>query len=327
MMIIQRPSRMRERWRRHLLSAAVGALSLTAVSADAARAIEVSASGASGPSSQDRSLKEAAMTPLEHAASRRLIREGLDIIYSVQGTGPSIVLIPSLGRGAEDFDLLAAGLAADGFRVIRPEPRGFGGSTPLRDGETLHDMARDIAAVIEAERAGPVIVAGHAAGNWTARVLAFDRPDLVRAVALLAAIVTGEAPRDIRASISGSFDFSLPVSERLKHLTRAYFAPGADASVWLEGWRPDVASAQRAAARATRDTAWIRVADVYPTLYLGAAQDVISPPPSLEALREVIGPKAQLSVVADAGHALLPEQPEATLAALRAWIADLPPEK
>lgn len=264
------------------------------------------------------------MTVLEHPAPRRLVRGDINIIYYVQGAGPTIVLIPSLGRGAEDFDVLAVGLAAAGFRVLRPEPRGFAGSTPLRDGETLHDMARDIAAVIEAEKAGPAIVAGHAAGNWQARVLARDRPDLVRAVALLAAIVGGEAPSEIRASITGSFDPALPASERLRHLTRAYFAPGADARVWLEGWRPDVATAQRAAARATLDKSWIPVADIYPTLYIGAAEDVISPPPSLEELRNAIGPKASLAVVANAGHALLPEQPEATLAALLTWVAELP---
>ena len=37
---------------------------------------------------------------------------------------------------------------------------------------------------------------------------------------------------------------------------------------------------------------------------------------SLEALQAVMGPKAALVVVPRAGHALLPEQPEATARAL-----------
>ncbi len=196
--------------RRVLLACVAGAIELATILNRAAWADGTSAGAVGGPSSQARSEKDTAMTVLEHPAPRRLVRGDINIIYYVQGSGPTIVLIPSLGRGAEDFDVLAVGLAAAGFRVLRPEPRGFAGSTPLRDGETLHDMARDIAAVIEAEKAGPAIVAGHAAGNWQARVLARDRPDLVRAVALLAAIVGGEAPSEIRASITGSFDPALP---------------------------------------------------------------------------------------------------------------------
>ncbi len=36
-----------------------------------------------------------------------------------QGAGPLIVLLPSLGRGAEDFDAIAVHLALAGFRVLR----------------------------------------------------------------------------------------------------------------------------------------------------------------------------------------------------------------
>jgi pimeloyl-ACP methyl ester carboxylesterase len=255
---------------------------------------------------------------------RVLSRHAVDLAYWIEGEGPAIVLIPSLGRGTEDFDRLAPALAGAGQRVLRPEPRGIGRSSPLRNGDTLHEMAADIAAVIEAERLGPAILVGHAAGNWVARVLAHDRPDLTRAVALLAAIVTGEPSRENRASISGSFDMSLPEAIRLAHLSRAYFAPDADARAWLSGWWPEVAKAQREAARATSDTSWTRVADSHPTLYLGAAEDVISPPPTLAELRNAIGPKATLAIVENAGHALLPEQPEAVLANLRGWIAELP---
>src|SRR5258708_19997425 len=51
-----------------------------------------------------------------------------------QGEGPTIVLLPSLGRGATDFDPIAERLADAGFRVLRPQPRGIGQSTgPCRD--------------------------------------------------------------------------------------------------------------------------------------------------------------------------------------------------
>lgn len=37
-------------------------------------------------------------------------------------------MLPSLGRGAADFDRLAADVAAAGYRAVCPEPRGIGRS-------------------------------------------------------------------------------------------------------------------------------------------------------------------------------------------------------
>ncbi|WP_338663304.1 alpha/beta hydrolase [Pararoseomonas sp. SCSIO 73927] len=241
-----------------------------------------------------------------------------------EGSGPLILLLPSLGRGQEDFDDLAPRLAAAGFRVLRPEPRGIGGSTPLHPGATLHDMAADVALAIEAERAGPAIVAGHAAGNWVARVLSHDRPDLVRAVALLAAVTGTEVDPEIRRSITASFTLTLSDEERLSHLRRAYFAPGNDATVWLPGWHPEVSIAQRAAAAATADKAWLRAAERHPLLYVAAAEDAIAAPPSLEELRASLGPQVTRVVVERAGHALVPEQPAAVAEALIAFARNLP---
>ena len=95
---------------------------------------------------------------------------------------PQLVLLPSLGRDSDDFDVIASALADGGYRVLRPAPRGMAGSRgPLQD-ITLWDLADDVAAVIEADRglcvseasaseasAIPAVVAGHAYGNWVAR--------------------------------------------------------------------------------------------------------------------------------------------------------------
>lgn len=257
---------------------------------------------------------------------RRLTLDHAELRYGVCGDGPAVVLIPSLGRGTEDFDPLLPSLMRAGLLLILPEPRGIEGSTPLSEDETLHDMAADIAAIIEAEAAAPAVLVGHAAGNWVARVLAHDRPDLTRALALVAAIVTNTVPDAVKASISASFDRTLPDAERLGHLQKVYFAPGADASVWLDGWWPEVAAQQRRAARQTKDQDWVRAADRHPVLYVAASDDVISPPSDLGVLRDTIGPMADCAVIANAGHALLPEQPEAVAQVLAEWIAGLEPQ-
>ena len=112
----------------------------------------------------------------------------IDTIVDGDKANPAIVLLPSLGRDSEDFDVVAAGLARDGLHVLRPQPRGILGSRGLLTGGiTQHDFARDVAEVIRQLGGGRAVVAGHAYGNWVARQTATDWPDLVRGVILVAA--------------------------------------------------------------------------------------------------------------------------------------------
>ncbi len=238
------------------------------------------------------------------------------IAWQAEGEGSAVLLLPSLGRGVEDFDAVAPLVAAAGFRVVRAEPRGIGGSTGPMEGLTLYDLAGDAAAALAAAgTGGPAVVAGHAFGNWVARAMAMVRPPLVHGVALLAASIDTALDPATRASIDGSFDPALGEAERLGHLQRGYFAPGHDARAWLTGWHAPVARMQRAATAAT-DAPWKRVAERVPALYVAAAEDRIAPVPTEARLREALGPQVERVVVQRAGHALLPEQPEAVASAL-----------
>ena len=157
-------------------------------------------------------------------------RSDVRIEYFARGHGPLVVLLPSLGRGAEDFDDIAPRLA-HACRAIAPQPRGIGGSRGPMAAITLHDFAKDIAAVIENEGREPAVIGGHAFGNFVARTLATDRPDLVRGVALLGATHVWPVPPDVRDSIMKSSDLKLPEAERIEHLKHAFFAPGSDPRV------------------------------------------------------------------------------------------------
>src|SRR4051812_34363071 len=98
-----------------------------------------------------------------------------------------IVLLANAGCGVGYFDHLARALATAGFQTISINMRGVGGSLGSLDGTTLHELASDVAGVIEAISRGPAHLVGHAFGNRIARCLAVDRPSLVRSVTLLAA--------------------------------------------------------------------------------------------------------------------------------------------
>ena len=245
-----------------------------------------------------------------------------------EGSGPLVVLLPSRGRDSEDFDAVASGIAAAGFRVLRPQPRGAGGSVGPLQGLTLHDFARDTAAVIEQSGGGPAVIVGHAFGNWVARMTAVDDPKLVRGVVIVAAAAKAypagfAGAKELSDAVRKSGDPALSDAERLSYLRTAFFAPGNDARVWLKGWHPAVDEAQSAAGRATPQSEWWSGGGV-PLLDLQGALDPFKPRAMMNEMREEFGDRVTIAVIPDASHALIPEQPAAVVGAVVQWIGTLP---
>jgi len=125
------------------------------------------------------------------------------------GTGEAVVLLPSWARGTPDFADLMATLAESGFRAIAVNPRGIEGSTGALNGITVHDLAADVAGVLEALDAVPAHIIGHAFGNRIARCLATDRPELVKTVTLLAAGGLVAPQRETFAALERTFTVDL----------------------------------------------------------------------------------------------------------------------
>ena len=232
----------------------------------------------------------------------------------VQGSGPLVVLIPSLGRGAADFDALGARLAAAGYTAAAIDPRGIGGSSGPPP-QTLFDLAGDVAAVIEAlAPAGPdgaprpAIVIGHALGNRIARTLASAHPAKVSQLILLAS--GGQVPiaPAITKAMGDVFDTSLSAKAHIAAVKAAFFAPGNDPEVWRDGWYPAVAQAQERAVRATAPGKWTN-SGAAPVLIVQAMDDAIAPPANAEALQRAAPDRVEIVILQRAGHAMLPEQP------------------
>ena len=255
--------------------------------------------------------------------TREFVRYGdVAIEVIVEGRGPAIVLLPSLARDSEDYDAVAEGLAAAGHRVLRPQPRGIGRSTGPMAGISLHDLARDVAEAIKALGDGKAVIVGHAYGNWVARMTAVDHPARVRGV-VIAAAAARRYPSELSAAINVAGNPAMPEAERIKALQFAFFAPGNDPKVWLDGWHPAVRDSQRAAAAAVKQPDWWS-AGAAPLLDLQAAHDPFKPPDKRNEMKDEFGDRVTVAVVAGASHALIPEQPKAVVAALVAWVKTLP---
>lgn len=247
----------------------------------------------------------------------RSVAEGtVHTAYSIRGAGPLIVILPSVGRGAAELAPVADRLAARGYSVALPEPRGIAGSSGAVPGETLHDLGEDIARLIRAETQ-PAIVVGHAYGAWVAKAVAADHPELVRGVVILAGGAKNW-PRSLLAEIATAGDASAAREARLAALHAAFFTADQDAEPWLEGWHPEVTKAQLAAAGATKDDRWWS-AGTAPILDLIAAQDPFRPETSRMETREALGERVTVRVIEGASHALPAARPDVTATEIADW--------
>ncbi len=262
---------------------------------------------------------------LADAAERRseLIHyNDIQIDVVIDGSGPAVVLLPSLARDSDDYDEVAEGLAAAGFTVLRPKPRGIGRSTGPMTKITLHDFGRDIAEVVKKLGGGKAVVVGHAFGNWVARMTAADHPDLVRGVVIAAAAAKQFGP-ELSAAVTAAGNLSLSDEDRLKALRFAFFAPGNDPTVWLHGWHPEIRDNQRAAVAAVKQDEWWS-GGTAPLLDLQAANDPFKPEAKRNEMKDEFGSRVTVMVIPNASHALIPEQPKAVVEALSRWIKSLP---
>ena len=246
-----------------------------------------------------------------------------------EGQGPLIVMLPSRGRGAEDFDDVADELVKAGFFVVRPQPRGASLSLGPTQNLTLHDLANDVAAVIRIKgHGGPAIIVGHAFGSWVARMLAVDHPELVRGVVMVGAAAKAypagfAGAKELSEAVRKSGDFALSAGERLGYLRLAFFAPNSDARTWLQGWHPAADELESAAAHATKQSEYWAGGTV-PLLDLQGALDPFKPRAMSNEMREECGDRASVVVIPNASHALISEQPHAVAAAILDWIGKLP---
>ena len=263
-------------------------------------------------------------TPPGDGATRQshMVRSGDAAIETyVQGSGPSVVMLPSYGRdGGEDFDLTAARIAASGYLVVRPQPRGAAGSSGPLEGVTMKDLCHDVVTAVGEFTSGPSVILGQAFGNIVARGIALYFPDAVAALGLIAAS-SSTPPHDIGVTPFQAGDLDAPESERLDALRRGFFAPGHDPRVWLSGWYPATLAMEKSCAPAgnlSDSDLWS--AGSSPILEVIPEFDPFKPREQWTELRDQLGARVTTRIVAGASHALFPEEPDGLIEAILPWL-------
>jgi len=252
--------------------------------------------------------------------ARSIVRDGRRIGYFARGAGPAIVVLPSLGREASDFNELTATLSAT-HRTIAIDPPGVGASGLPSEPVSLFDLADDVAAVIETEQAGPATLIGHAFGNRLARATATRHPDAAARLILIAAGGKYPIPGLAFEALLACFNPDQPAEEHFACVAYGFFADGeAVPDHWRRGWHPATARAQGAAVRATPVETWWSGGG-RPMLVIQGEADRIAPrADSADILAAEFPDRVTMVLIERAGHALLPERPGAIAAAVAAFL-------
>ena len=257
---------------------------------------------------------------LAHGQQTTMARGDQMITYYTQGSGPRVVLMASAGREASDFNELVADLVKAGYRTVAIEAPGINGTSMLSD-PSLYSFATQVEAAIkndtQAKGEGPAIVIGHAFGNRVVRAAAHQYPDLIKGVILIAA--GGQKPIEptADAALKNVFNPISSFKNRKNDIAYAFFADGNEIpKYWQRGWHTKTAVLQGKSKTATPDTDWL-AGGTGPMLVIQADADRIAPKKDTADILLAAHPdRVSVVLIENAGHALLPEHPEAVSTAV-----------
>ena len=238
---------------------------------------------------------------------------------AVSGSGDPLVVLANAGCGTGYLESFGERIA--GAQIIAINMRGVGASRGPLENATLHDLAADVAGVLEALQCGPVHVLGHAFGNRVARCLAADHPAMVRSVILVAAggLIGPSTP------LGSAFRDAPPTrltGPECIALGARWLSPASDPEILasVDCW-PQVHIAHLATSgRVPRDEWW--TGGRAPLLVIQGLDDVAAPPGNGHAVRDQLGERVQVVDIAHAGHFALVEQPDRVAAAVTDFIAE-----
>jgi pimeloyl-ACP methyl ester carboxylesterase len=265
---------------------------------------------------------------LDHAGSR--------IRYFAAGSGPPLILVHGLGGAAPNWRLLAPALA-ESHRVVVPELPGHGRSAPLAEPATsLDPFAEAMLAVAAAEDAVPAPWVGHSLGGLVSLRASLLRPDAVSAVVLAAAAGITSASRagQVVVSVIGVARPGRLLGHRRRQVARSRLGRTLAFGWWgvadPAGLDPDMAEAFLAGPTMHTDTLSAGKALVLsdpredlhlvrcPVLCLWGANDNWVPlADGMEYARRL---RAPLRAIADCGHLLIGERPDAVLRAVNEFL-------
>jgi pimeloyl-ACP methyl ester carboxylesterase len=271
--------------------------------------------------------------------TKEIVTNGMTAHVRVGGAGPAVVLLHGYGETGDMWGLLAADLARD-HTVVVPDLRGMGLSSQPSGGYDKKTQAGDVAGVLDALQIERADVVAHDIGNMVAYAFAAQHPQRVTRLVMMDAPVPGVGPWDeiLKSPLLWHFRFGGPDMERLVagreriYLDRFWNEFSADPSQFSEAARVHYAAlyARPGAMRAgfAQFAAFDQDASdnrlllergklTMPVLAIGGEKSF---GPTMAIVMRFAASNVREEVILHAGHWLMEEQPNATVAAVRTFL-------
>lgn len=272
--------------------------------------------------------------------TREIETNGVTLHVRVGGHGPAVLLLHGYGETGDMWSPLAAALDDD-HTVIVPDLRGMGLSSHPEGGFDKMNQGRDMQGVLAALHVERFDIVAHDIGNMVGFALATQQPDEIGRIVLIDAPVPGVGPWDevLKNPLLWHFRFGGPDMERLVagreriYLDRFWNEFSAHPDRFDEESRAHYASlyARRGGMRsgfaqfaafdqdAIDNRAWLATGArlTMPILAVGGERSF---GPMMAVVMRSAGSDVTEGVVPDAGHWIMEENPDATVAIVEAFL-------
>ena len=244
----------------------------------------------------------------------------------------TVLLVPGFTGSKEDFRLLAAPLVEAGHPVVLLDQRGQHQSPGPDDPSAygVEALGRDLLAVVDELRDGPVHLVGHSFGGLVSRAAVLQRPEAFRSLTLMGSGPAGlTGPRTavlapLRELAAQGIAPVVEAMDALNAVDEKFLLLDASTQCFLRDRM--LASSPAALIGMSHDlegepdrVAELRATGV-PVLVLHGEHDDAWSPAAQTDMAQRLG--AAHAVVADAVHSPAVEQPEATVKALLAFLPE-----
>ena len=262
----------------------------------------------------------------------RLTSDDAEFYYEIMGDGPPVFLLHAFPANHQ-LCVPVADMLASRYRVILPDLRGHGDSTPGQGPATMDKHAADLLRLCDAEHVGRAVFAGVSIGGYV--LFEFWRRHRERVAALIlcntkAAPDNDQARADRLKSADdveqhGPATFLDGMAAKLVGATTRTNRPDLQAAarkLMAKMSAPGIAAVQRG--MAARPDSLLTLATInVPALIVGGEED-ITPLADLQAIQQGIR-GSQITVIPKAGHYAIFERPDEVGRVIRKFLDALAP--
>jgi len=263
-------------------------------------------------------------------ATKYLNQRNGQIAYDVEGDGPLVICVPSLGDLRGEYRFLRPILIEAGFRVATMDVRGHGETSIKWDDYSVTGVGEDILALVRELKAGPAIVIGTSMGGGAAIWAAVEAPDLIRGIIPVDPFVDGDGDRFLQLLFTVMFARPWGPSMWLKYYSSLYpTSKPADFAEYTAALYENLKERGRLEAvlqmlYASKKASGERIPQVtQPALVLMGSKDPDFKNPEAEAKRVAEALRSKYVMIENAGHYPHAEMPEITAPLVISFLQSL----